>query len=104
MYLPRPDPDEPVRWPNRSQDDYGDDYGDDHRRPTRPRRGPPNDEFTAADWILCVLCSGIGCIIGLVWLSQGNPKGGKMLGMSLLFAVMWAVVRFLIVTSMRSPY
>jgi hypothetical protein len=44
------------------------------------------------------LCSGIGCIIGIVRLIQGHPTGGKMLGLSLLFCVIWNIVRVMLAT------
>jgi hypothetical protein len=49
------------------------------------------------DWILAVICSGIGCIMGIIWMIQGKPKGAKMLGVSILFAILWNIVRFAIV-------
>jgi hypothetical protein len=56
----------------------------------------PND-LTTADWLVCILCSGIGCIFGIVRLIQGKPNGAKMLGMSILFAFIWVVLRVIIV-------
>ena len=38
----------------------------------------------------------MGHIIGIIRMVQGNPSGGKMLGMSLLFGFLWNVVRFVI--------
>ena len=62
----------------------------------RRRRGGGDDEedLTTGDWLVAVLCSGIGCIVGIIWLIQGKPKGGKMLGVSLLFVFIWNVIRF----------
>jgi hypothetical protein len=51
--------------------------------------------LSTTDWIIAVICSGIGCIIGIVRLIQGKPNGGKMLGVSIAFALLWGVVRFL---------
>jgi hypothetical protein len=49
-----------------------------------------NDDanMTAIDWVLCVLCSGIGCIVGIVYLIQGKPKAGKMIAISIAFIVL----------------
>jgi predicted RNA-binding Zn-ribbon protein involved in translation (DUF1610 family) len=51
-----------------------------------------DDDMTTGEWVIAILCSGIGCIVGIVWLIQGKRKGGKMLGISLLFAVLWNIV------------
>ena len=50
--------------------------------------------MTTGDWVVAILCSGIGCIAGIVWMIQGKPKWGKMLGISLLMAVIWNVISF----------
>lgn len=55
-----------------------------------------DEDLTTGDWLIAILCSGIGCIVGIVWLIQGKPKGGKMLGVSILMAIVWNVVRFAI--------
>jgi hypothetical protein len=46
------------------------------------------------DWVLAIVCSGIGCIMGIIYLAQGKKKGGTMLAVSLVFIVIWNVVRF----------
>ena len=38
------------------------------------------------DSAFAVFCSGIACIVGVVWLIQGKPKGLKMIGLSCLFS------------------
>jgi LSD1 subclass zinc finger protein len=53
-------------------------------------------DLGVAEWLLAILCSGIGCIFGIVWMIQGKPKGAKMLGISVLFIVIWNVIRFAI--------
>jgi hypothetical protein len=45
-----------------------------------------DDDLTSVDWLIAILCTGIGCIVGIVWLIQGKSKGGKMLGICLLVA------------------
>lgn len=73
--------------------------------PSNPYRAPIADggssrnnsfdsDLTTGDWVLCVLCSGIACILGIVYLVQGKPKGGKMIGLAFLFSIMWSVLRF----------
>lgn len=55
------------------------------------------DELTGVDIALCVLCSGIGCIVGIVALCRGqSSRGGKMIGISLLMQLVWGVINLLI--------
>lgn len=73
-------------------DDYDDDRGyDDFDRRSR-RRDYQDSNLTAGEWLVAILCSGIGCIIGIVWLISGNPKGGKMLGFSILFDIIKSAI------------
>lgn len=58
-------------------------------------------DLTAVDWLICILCSGIGCIVGIIRTVQGKPTGPKMIGISLVFIVIWTVVRLAIEASMR---
>ncbi len=54
---------------------------------------PEDDDLTGGEWALAVLCSSIGCIMGIVWMIQGKPKGKKMFGVSLLFNLLWGLLR-----------
>jgi len=54
------------------------------------------EDLTGGDWAVAILCSGIGCIVGLVWALQGKPKGWKMVGVSMLSSFFWGVVRTVI--------
>jgi hypothetical protein len=56
------------------------------------RRPPPQDDLSTGDWLLCIFCSGIACIVAIVRLAQGRPGAGKMLGVSLLFIVVWNIL------------
>lgn len=75
-------PDNPFQSPREDAGGYLDpvqaDYADD-------------DDLGTGHWIIAALCSGIGCCLGLFWLIQGKPKGAKMMGASLLFAIFWNV-------------
>jgi hypothetical protein len=71
------------------------------RRAEQKKKGGTDADMTTGDWLLAILCSGIGCIFGIVWMIQGKPKGGKMLGVSFLFAIFWNIVRFAVEASMR---
>jgi hypothetical protein len=62
-----------------------------------PGRRKDRSELEATDWVVAALCSGIGCIVGIVWLVQGKQKGLKMVGICLMFAFFWNVVRYVLV-------
>jgi hypothetical protein len=49
-------------------------------------------EFTGVDWVLAVPLAGLGFWVGLVWLFTGNPKGKKMLIVSVLSNVIASVI------------
>jgi predicted RNA-binding Zn-ribbon protein involved in translation (DUF1610 family) len=50
-------------------------------------------DLTTGDWVLCIICSGIGCIMGIIYIIQGKPKGTKMLLISLAMQFVWGAVR-----------
>jgi len=62
----------------------------------RRRAGDEDASLTAGDWVLAILCSGIGCICGIVWTIQGKPKGVKMLAISFGMVIFWNIVNVLI--------
>jgi predicted RNA-binding Zn-ribbon protein involved in translation (DUF1610 family) len=65
------------------------------KRTERRKQGKAEDAvLQPVDYLLAILCSGIGCIVGIVYMIQGKPKGGKMLGLSLAFIVLWNIVSF----------
>lgn len=53
---------------------------------------PTDDDLSTGDWVVALLCSGIGCIAGIVWCIQGKKKGPKMVGISLLMVIIWNVI------------
>lgn len=55
-----------------------------------------DDNMSTGDWVAAILCSGIGCIAGIVWMIQGKPKGTKMFLISLVMVIVWTIVRFAI--------
>jgi predicted RNA-binding Zn-ribbon protein involved in translation (DUF1610 family) len=55
-----------------------------------------DEDLTTSEIVIAVLCSGIGCIAGLIWMIQGKPKGAKMLGISVVMGVFWSVVRMVL--------
>lgn len=99
MFNPPPEnPDDRIQHPSYpearpARPDYDEgDYGAP-RSYRRWERLPSDSDLSTGDWVLCVLCSGIGCIVGIVRLIQGAPNGGKMVGVSLLFMFLWTVMR-----------
>jgi predicted RNA-binding Zn-ribbon protein involved in translation (DUF1610 family) len=51
------------------------------------RRGggnPDDDHLSALDWVLCVIPLNIACIVGLVYMIMGKPKGIKMIGIAIV--------------------
>ena len=53
---------------------------------------PTDENLSSFEWVLCILCAGIGCIVGIVYAIQGKPKGMKMVGISIAAAVVWNVL------------
>jgi hypothetical protein len=81
----------------RHEESRDEDDDDDHRPVRRLKKFSDQDSnMQPVDWVLAILCSGIGCILGIVYLVQGKPKAGMMIGISLLFVVIWNIVRFVI--------
>ena len=60
-----------------------------------------DEHLSGGEIAVAILCSGIGCIVGLVWMIQGKPKGGKMLGLSVLMNLMWGVIRLALESALR---
>lgn len=66
------------------------------KKAARKKSGDASEDMSTGDWVVALLCSGIGCIAGIVWMIQGKPKGGKMLGVSICGVIFWNIVRFAI--------
>jgi predicted RNA-binding Zn-ribbon protein involved in translation (DUF1610 family) len=49
-------------------------------------------DLSGGEIAIAILCSGIGCICGLVYMIQGKPKGLKMFGLSFLMVVVWNII------------
>jgi hypothetical protein len=58
----------------------------------RKRSNDDDEEMTTSDYIACFLCSGIACLVGIVYLIQGKRKGLKIVGISLAMVVFWNIV------------
>jgi predicted RNA-binding Zn-ribbon protein involved in translation (DUF1610 family) len=72
------------------------------RAEKKKRRKKRDTDLETGDYLLAILCSGIGCIMGIIWMIQGKPKGTKMFGLSLLFAFLWGVVNAILQSTMKN--
>ena len=52
-----------------------------------------DDTLSWGDVLFCVLCSGLACIFGIVYVFQGKGKGWKMIGLSLLVQIIIGAIR-----------
>ncbi|MBN1911353.1 MAG: hypothetical protein JW818_16540 [Pirellulales bacterium] len=68
----------------------------DKRERKRSRRSDYDDSLTTAETFVAIFCSGIGCMLGIVFLVQGKPKAGKMIGLSLMASFFWNVLGFVL--------
>ncbi len=59
------------------------------------------DDLTAGDWAMAMCCGSIACIIALVWLVQGKPKGPKMIIAIIVCTVIWSVLWFVLAVVMQ---
>jgi hypothetical protein len=61
--------------------------------------GDADDDLSTGEWVIAILCSGIGCICGIIWMIQGKPKGKKMFAVSFVAGVVWSIIRGVIESS-----
>lgn len=51
-------------------------------------------ELSVVDWLLCIFCGLIGCIVGIVALIQGDTRrGGIMIAVSFAAGIFWSILR-----------
>jgi predicted RNA-binding Zn-ribbon protein involved in translation (DUF1610 family) len=67
----------------------------------KKKHDPADEELSTGEIVAAVICSAIGCIVGIVWMIQGKPKGLKMFGLSFLMVVVWNIVSFILQTSLK---
>lgn len=60
-----------------------------------------SDKLTTMEIVFGVICSGIACIVGIVWAIQGKKKGWKLVLLSLCMQVFWFIVQALIQMASR---
>jgi predicted Zn finger-like uncharacterized protein len=76
------------------------------RRATKKKRrggGGDDEDITTLEWLICIFCAGIGCILGVIYMIQGKPKGMKMVGISILFAIIWNVLNVVLQLALQGP-
>jgi hypothetical protein len=52
-----------------------------------------DEELTTGEIAFGILCSGIACILGLVWVVQGKQKGWKLVGIAFVSQVVIGFLR-----------
>lgn len=66
----------------------------DNPIPDTPAEPATKDtDLTIGDWVICVLCSGAGCIVGIIRAIQGKPNARKMIGLSIFWMFVWAFIK-----------
>lgn len=55
-----------------------------------------DEDLSGGEWVFAILCSGIACIVGIIWLIQGKPKAKKLLLIAIIADVVKAGIRFAI--------
>ncbi len=67
------------------------------KKKKKKRYDPEDESLTGSEIAIGIICSGIGCIAGLVWMIQGKPKGLKMVGLSIVAdivkSVIWGIIQ-----------
>jgi hypothetical protein len=59
------------------------------RAQAKKASSPGEEDLTALEWVLTILCTNIACIVAIVYIVQGKPKGKKML---IVCLIVYAVV------------
>ena len=73
---------------------YCQEWLDEFLRKINERMGKNEDDnMTAVDVLLCVFCSGIGCVMGLIYAIQGKKKGWKMMVLSIVISFLFSLLR-----------
>ena len=65
-------------------------------RKNRRRSSVDDEKLSVIEILICIFCSGIACIVGLIYVIQGKKKGWKMILISLIAALVWTLIRFAI--------
>lgn len=81
----------------------GEVFDDSLKRAEKRRTGASAEDtnMSAAEIVLCILCSTIGCIVGVVYAVQGKPKGAKMVGLSVGVGLIIGIIQALITAAKK---
>jgi hypothetical protein len=60
-----------------------------------------DDKMNVWEILLCVLCGGIGCIVGIVYAVQGKKKGWKMILLAIAVGVVWTIIRLIMAGALQ---
>ena len=52
-----------------------------------------DDNLTGSEIVFGLLCGGIACIMGIVWVCQGKKKGWKLIGLSFISQLIGLIIR-----------
>ncbi|MBI3099025.1 MAG: hypothetical protein HYY93_12410 [Planctomycetes bacterium] len=55
--------------------------------PAMKRAEESGEALTPAEWVFAILCGNIACIVAIIWMIQGNPKGKKLFLVTLVTQV-----------------
>lgn len=75
------------------------------KRATKKKKAHSDEDtnLSGGEIALAVICSGIACILSVIWLIQGKPKAWKMMGISILAQIGWGVLRVVIEVMNNAP-
>jgi predicted RNA-binding Zn-ribbon protein involved in translation (DUF1610 family) len=55
-----------------------------------------DDNLSTLEIVFAVLCGGIACIVGLVWVCMGKKKGWKLMAISIVAQICWGLFSALV--------
>lgn len=61
-----------------------------------------DSDLSTSDWLVCILCSNIACIVALIWLIQGKPKATKAILVSIVSQILFVVLAFIFLAIINS--
>ncbi|GMV83848.1 MAG: hypothetical protein AMXMBFR7_50320 [Planctomycetota bacterium] len=66
------------------------------RQDRMKRQAAEDENLSGSEIAFGILCGGIACVFGLVWMLQGKKKGAKLVGVALLSIVVQTVIRIIV--------
>ena len=66
---------------------------DEELRKTQKKVSSADADMTPSDYIIAVIpCFSIGCIVGIIWMIQGKPKGLKVFLIAVVANIFWGII------------